>query len=47
MTPLPTTERFDRVYRSLLVADVQQQQLEQFFPARHFPEEEDLAFALG
>src|SRR5258708_2566055 len=46
MTLLPTTEKFNRIYRSLLVADVQRQ-LDQFFPTRGFPEEEDLAYALS
>jgi superfamily II DNA/RNA helicase len=46
MTALPTTAKFDRIYRSLLVADVHQQ-LPQFFPSRPLPEEEDLAYALS
>jgi superfamily II DNA/RNA helicase len=46
MTLLPTTEKFDRVYRSLLVADVQRQ-LAEFFPARALPKDEDLAYALS
>ncbi len=45
MTPLPTTARFNQVYRSLLVAHVQQQ-LANFFPARGVPKQEDLAYAL-
>jgi superfamily II DNA/RNA helicase len=46
MTILPTTEKFDRIYRSLLVADVHQH-LYQLFPPRAFPPEEDLAYALS
>lgn len=46
MNSLSTTEKFDRVYQSLLVSDVQRQ-LAQFFPARTLPEEEDLAYALS
>src|SRR5438552_3808571 len=46
MTALPTTAKFDRIYRSLLVADVHHQ-LPQFFPSRPLPEEEDLAYALS
>lgn len=46
MTILPTTEKFERIYRSLLVADMQRQ-LAQFFPAPSLPEEGDLAYALS
>lgn len=46
MTLLATTEKFDRIYRSLLVADVQRD-LAPFFPARGFPDEKDLAYALS
>jgi len=46
MSALPTTDRFEQIYRSLLVADVQQQ-LDEFFPNRHLPDEEDLAYALS
>lgn len=43
---LRTTAKFDQAYRSLLVADVQRQ-LAQFFPARVFPEDDDLAYILS
>lgn len=43
---IATTERFDRVYRSLLVADVRHQ-FPQLFPAGAYPVEEDLAYALS
>jgi len=43
---LPTTPRFNAVYRSLLVADVQQQ-LGSSLPNLTFPEEEDLAYMLS
>jgi hypothetical protein len=46
MTAIPTHQRFDRIYRSLLVADVRQQ-LAPFFPDRSFPDEEDIAYALS
>jgi hypothetical protein len=46
MTLLPTTEKFERIYRSLLIADVQQQ-LASFFPIRSRPREDDLAYALS
>ena len=46
MTVLATTAKFERIYRSLLVADVHQQ-LSDFFPGRPVPEEEDLAYALS
>jgi replicative superfamily II helicase len=46
MTALPTTEKFDRIYRSLLVADVRQD-LGSFFPGSTFPDEEELAYALS
>src|ERR1700738_3508792 len=45
MRPIPVTEKFDRVYRSLLVADVQRQ-FAQVFPSRLFPDDEDIAYAL-
>jgi DEAD/DEAH box helicase len=46
MIALPTSERFDNVFRTLLVSDVRHQlaPLHQF---RTFPEEEDLAYALS
>ena len=34
MTALPTSEKFERIYKSLLVADVRQQ-LSAFFPEQH------------
>jgi replicative superfamily II helicase len=46
MTLFSTTERFDQVYRSLLVADVQRD-LAPLVPERSFPEDEDLAYALS
>lgn len=46
MTALPTSEKFDRIYKSLLVADVRQQ-LSAFFPSQIVPDEEDLAYALS
>src|SRR5581483_7550324 len=46
MTAFPTTDRFDRIYRNLLAADVQQQ-LASYFPARGVPAEEDIAYALS
>jgi hypothetical protein len=45
-TLLPTTQKFERIYRSLLVADVRRQ-LSDFFPNSRFPEEEDIAYALS
>src|SRR6266853_1348123 len=46
MTLLPTTRRFDDIYRSLLVSDVQRQ-LAEFFPSRTLPGAGDLAYALS
>ena len=46
MTALPTNEKFHRIYRSLLVADVQKQ-FARFFPTRSAPSDEDLAYALS
>jgi replicative superfamily II helicase len=46
MTLLPTTERFDRVFRSLVVADVQRE-LAPLALARTYLEEDDLAYALS
>ncbi|HEV2223493.1 MAG TPA: DEAD/DEAH box helicase [Candidatus Acidoferrales bacterium] len=43
---LPTSHKFDQIYRSLLVADVRQH-LASFFPSHGFPEEEDLAYVLS
>src|SRR5438876_2711201 len=45
MTAFTTTEKFERIYRSLLVADVQQE-FPQFFPIPTLPQE-DLAYALS
>lgn len=46
MNILPTTTKFDEIYRSLLAADVRRQ-LSPFFPAQIIPEEQDLAYALS
>jgi DEAD/DEAH box helicase len=46
MKPLPTSEKFEQVYRTLLVADVQKQ-LAGFFPSRSSPSDEELAYALS
>jgi DEAD/DEAH box helicase len=46
MSSVATSERFNQIYRSLLVADVQQQ-LGRFFPGRRFVDEQDLAYALS
>jgi replicative superfamily II helicase len=46
VTAISTTEKFNLVYRSLLIADVQRQ-LATPFPNRSFLEEEDLAYALS
>ena len=45
MSLLPTTEKFERIYRSLLVADLRRE-LAPFFPPATFPED-DLAYALS
>jgi hypothetical protein len=46
VTALPMTNKFDLVYRSLLIADVQRE-LASSFPTLTFPDEEDLAYALS
>lgn len=46
MTLLPTTEKFEKMYRSLLVADVQRD-LAPSMPARRFPEDDDLEYLLS
>jgi superfamily II DNA/RNA helicase len=46
MAILPTSEAFERIYRSLLVADMQRE-LGQWFPDRTRPDERDLAYALS
>jgi hypothetical protein len=46
MTTLGTTEKFERVYRSLLVSDVQRE-LAPLIGARTYPEEEEIAYALS
>lgn len=46
MSPLARTERFDRVYRSLVVADIRRQ-LAPLAEVRTIPDDEDLAYALS
>src|SRR5712664_869932 len=46
MTALPTTEKFERIYRSILVADVQQR-LGFILSGPNFIVEEELAYALS
>jgi DEAD/DEAH box helicase len=46
MTAIPTTEKFQQVYRALLLADVQRQ-LEPLIPFADLPEDEDLAYVLS